>query len=309
MERSWEEELLIADLRQTAHRDGQKDPYVVELGDDAAVYPTPWAHGVACADQLVEGVHFDLAYLSLSDVGFKAVTVNLSDLAAMGAQPDRILCTIAAPKTVAVAELIDGVRQACRRFDVELVGGDLSRGSEIVVSVSAIGHLGDHELPLRRDRGRPGDAIAVTRALGAAAAGLRSLRANGSHHYPRLPHEEQHARPLPRIEEGRAALIGGASGAMDISDGFALDLHRLADLSDVGFVIDHVPVDPAATEEEALFGGEDYELIITTPHPNQLERTFRERGLPPPLVIGRIVADRAVRTHASLPLPRRGYLH
>jgi thiamine-monophosphate kinase len=146
----------------------------------------------------------------------------------------------------------------------------------------------------------------VTGALGRSAAGLRRRR-NGA------PLDDElvvaHRRPWPRLSEGIAARSAGASAMMDLSDGIGLDLHRLADASKVGFELDEIPVAQGATPEEALSGGEDYELLIVTNDPSRLRMIFLDRGLRAPLTIGRVVADPTVRTCRGEVFERRGFQH
>jgi thiamine-monophosphate kinase len=118
-----------------------------------------------------------------------------------------------------------------------------------------------------------------------------------------------HRRPWPRLAEGVAARNAGVNAMMDLSDGLGLDLHRLCDASRVGFVLRDVPVALGATREEAISGGEDYELLMTTSDPDRLRLVFLDRGLRAPLSIGEIVADPSERTLAGQPLERRGFQH
>ncbi|MHB8189100.1 MAG: thiamine-phosphate kinase [Ferrimicrobium sp.] len=276
------------------------------LGDDAAIIPGSPSPLALCADAIVEGVHFDYRYWAPEQIGAKAVLVNLSDLAAMGAIPRWILLTISAPATAPIESILNGVVLAAQRYQVPLIGGDTTLGPVTSLSVTAVG-----ECPhgtLMRSGGQPGDHILVTGALGASSAGLARLRGGA---YPDLmdPIIRAHLAPEPRILAGQLALASGATAAIDISDGFSLDLHRLADASKVGIRLHTLPVHPGATYADALGGGEDYELCLTTHDPERLQAAFHESDLPIPIEVGMLVDDPTVREINGKVLPRRGYLH
>jgi len=274
------------------------------LGDDAAVVPDPGAALTICADALVQGIHFDLGYWTPAQIGAKAVTVNVSDLAAMAAQPLWVLSTIAAPKHFDVDRLLEGLEARAASYGARLIGGDLTRSETVVISVTAIGT----QLlpPLRRSGALPGDAVFVTGPLGLASAALARLSAA-------MPIDERTRLalldPNARLDEGFAASRAGARAAIDISDGFALDLHRLANASEVGFEITNLPVAEGATTQDALGGGEDFELLFTAPDPSRVAEEFAKLGIKPPLMIGTVLADREHRTLAGEALDPIGYRH
>lgn len=300
MDREWNE-LAIAEgiaRRATWDHTGQI------IGDDAAIVPSPNAPLTICADALVEGVHFDLGYWTPSQVGAKAVTVNVSDLAAMAAQPLWVLSTIAAPKHFDVDQLLEGLEARAASYGARLIGGDLTRSEIVTVSVTAIG---SQQLPpLRRSGALPGDTIFVTGPLGLASLALGRLS--------NAMEVDECARialldPSARLAEGFAASRAGASAAIDISDGFALDLHRIANASKVGFEISYLPVADGASSLDALGGGEDFELLFTAPDPSLVLAEFSEQAIRPPLVIGTVLADPAHRTLAGKKLDPIGYRH
>jgi thiamine-monophosphate kinase len=212
---------------------------VVGIGDDAAVLDDGT---VVSTDILVEGVHFDLARLSPRDVGHRAATANLSDLAAMGARPVALLAAFALPPGFEeAAEIAAGMRE----HGVPVAGGDLSRAPQLIVSVTALGRA---ERPVRRSGGRPGDLLVVTGQLGGqAACGYAG-------------------RVVPRTAEG-CALAAVATAMIDLSDGIATDAGRLARASGTGAVVelDRLPRAPGASVEQAAAGGEDYELLAALP--------------------------------------------
>lgn len=277
------------------------------LGDDAAEVTTEGRRLIVCADAIADGVHFDLAIWPPELIGRKLVAVNLSDLAAMGARPRWLLATLSAPPDAPAIEIALGIAKACTAFGVSLVGGDTTRSAATVVSATAIGEpLGSHAI--RRSGARPEDAVFVTGPLGGSALGLAKLEA-GEPADLDDPAIRRHLMPSPRLLESRALVTCGATSAIDVSDGLAIDLHRLADMSGAGFALDSVPVFPGTTEAAALSGGEDFELAFTHPDPGAVLDAFADAGCAPPARIGTIVSDPRSRTLRGAPLGRVGYLH
>jgi thiamine-monophosphate kinase len=240
----------------------------VALGDDAAVVTVPASQSlVTCTDTLVAGVHFH-AETPAHLIGFKSLSVNLSDLAAMGALPRWVqLClTMPAADGAFVAEFMRGFMQLADRYSVILVGGDTTRGP-LSITVQAMG-LADKNRLLTRGTAAPGDLVAVSGQLGDAALALQQLE-NG-----RPVAMEQMRRlqqPEPRIELGME-LAGLASSCIDISDGLLLDLERLLLHSGCGasLELEKLPASECLLELEAekrwqlqLTGGDDYELCFT----------------------------------------------
>jgi thiamine-monophosphate kinase len=169
-------------------------------------------------------------------------------------------------------QLYDGLVEASAAYGCPIVGGDLTSGPVLVVTVAITGTV-DGE-PVLRSGARPGDTVFVTGPLGGAAADLRAGIAGRT------------ARPLARVAEGNAARLAGASAMIDLSDGLALDLRRVASASGAGVVVDDVPVADGATREDAMTGGDDYELVFTAPDPARVTGMFA--GLREPVVIGRV---------------------
>jgi thiamine-monophosphate kinase len=190
-----------------------------------------------------------------------------------------------------------------------VVGGDVSGAAELVVAVTVLGAAaGGDGGPVSRAGAQAGDVVLVTGPCGGSAAGLRELRAQGTA-TPGVG--EAYRRPVARLREGEVARLGGVRAMIDVSDGLALDLHRLADASGVGFELDEVPVTPGATPEEALGGGEDYELVLVAA-PGTVDALcadYEDAGLRPPRPIGVIVADPSVRMLRGEPLARLGWQH
>jgi len=277
------------------------------IGDDTVALASRTGVRVWSVDLVVNRIHVDTAWWPLEAIAHKAVAVNLSDLAAAGAEPEAALLALACPAELDAAQLAHHVAVAAASFGSPLVGGDTSLAPTLALAVTVVGWSA--AAPLTRAGARPGDAIVVTGPLGAAHAALRS-RSLGT---PPEAIDPALLRsllwPTPRLREGRTAHAAGASAAMDVSDGFALDLGRLADRSGVGFRLEEVPVAEGASLDDALAGGEDYELIITTPELGALERAFADAGLAPPLRVGTVVADPGERTFQGKPLEPRGWVH
>jgi len=275
------------------------------IGDDAAVLAPFVGQAVISTDVAVLGVHLDSRYFPLEDLGFKAVAAAVSDLAAMGARVRGAVVAVTAPEGTDLEELHRGIADASIVTGCPIVGGDLAQGRDVTVAVTVFG-----ECPGRgaiyRSGAQPGDELVVTGALGRSAAGLRRRRAGA------LLSDElvvAHRRPWPRLAEGMAARGAGAHAMMDLSDGLGLDLHRFADASGVGFSLTDVPVADGATEDEAISGGEDYELLIATDDAARLRLVFHDRGLSAPLSIGMVVADAERRTLRGEQFERRGWQH
>ncbi len=281
------------------------------IGDDAAVILVPGTGSESpravlfATDVLVGGVHVDRSFCSESDIGWKALAVNVSDIAAMGGRPTHAVVGLVVPSGVDVMAVYEGMAAAADRYRVELAGGDLSTGPELVVSVAVLGTT-EGRSPVLRSGASAGDTLMVTGTLGRSAAGLAALRrdplaAGGN--------PTAHKRPAARVDEGVAAALGGASAMIDVSDGLASELDHLARASGVGVALDLVPVAEGATDADALGGGEDYELLFTAPDPAHVEETFGAAGLRQPIRLGKCVADPSERSLAGSRLEMAGYQH
>ncbi|HEY7832700.1 MAG TPA: thiamine-phosphate kinase [Ktedonobacterales bacterium] len=259
------------------------------IGDDAAVLD--WqaeTQLVATCDALVEGRHFLRASATAEQIGRRALAVNLSDIAAMGAEPLFALVSLILPAATDAAWLDDlyrGLRAEAEAFGVVIVGGNIAAtAGPLIVDVTLLGQVARGRA-LTRSGARAGDRLWVTGTVGAAAAGLLTLLAprptDGPNVGPALEGAIEivraaHLVPVPRVAEGRALAAAGAATAMlDISDGLAADLGHLCTRSQVGAVVEAaaLPVAPATAAvaraygrdplDLALFGGEDYELLFT----------------------------------------------
>ncbi len=245
----------IRQLAQASHRDSA---VVKGIGDDCAILrPRPNEDLVFTSDFLIEDRHFSLVTHSPADIGHKALARSLSDLAAMGAEPVFCLVSLAVPARLAISwvqRFYKGLLALAAKYKVALAGGDLARFDKVVADVICCGRV-PRGKALLRSGAKPGDRIYVTGTLGASAHGLATHQGQAW---------RRHLRPEPRIKAGIALRRLGASAAMDLSDGLSLDLKRLCLESKAGAEINaNLPVARDATREEALHGGEDYELLFT----------------------------------------------
>ena len=262
----------------------------VSIGDDAAVINPEGKKVVITTDVLAEGVHFNLGYVPLKHLGYKAVVVNLSDIAAMNATPTQILVSLAMSNRFpveALEEIYEGIALACKHYKVDLVGGDTtSSTSGLVMSITAIG-LEDSENIVKRNGAKPNDLLVVTGDLGGAYMGLQILEREHSVYLanPDMQPEmegydyilERQLKPEARtdIKKTLKELDIQPTSMIDVSDGLSSEILHLSDQSKVGFHLyeEKVPMDSLtiSTAEElnlnpimcALSGGEDYELLFT----------------------------------------------
>ncbi|HRD82560.1 MAG TPA: thiamine-phosphate kinase [Saprospiraceae bacterium] len=293
------------------------------INDDAAVIDNGNFLTVVSTDLLIEGIHFDLMYTPLKHLGYKAVVVNLSDIYAMNARPKQITVSIAISNRFSVEaldELYAGIRAACERYGVDLVGGDTSSSNKgLLISVTAIGQ-GEADKLTYRNTARVGDLVCITGNLGAAYLGLQILE-----------REKQLFLSDPKIQpnlEDQSYLIGRQlkpearkemielfaqqqlvpTAMMDISDGLSSDLMHICRQSGVGAYIEEsgVPIHPEAQQMAikfgldpitvALSGGEDYELLFTI-DPNDVEKV---KYLPDIYIAGEIVpAEDGLKLHTK----------
>ena len=228
---------LLAELERRGLARGIEHD-AAELGDGLVV----------TQDALVEGVHFRLDWTSFRELGYRAAAVNLSDLAASGAEPLALLVTLAAPAELELGDVLE-LYEGLNEPGVPIAGGDTTSAPQLALAVTAVGRSA--RVP-GRTGAKPGDAVVVTGPLGGAGAAFR---------------EGRHARPPLRLEEGRR-LATVAHALTDVSDGLAVDACHLAARSGCRIELDleHVPLAPGATVDDLGFG-EDYELLAATPDP------------------------------------------
>ncbi len=263
---------------------------IVGIGDDAAVLDFKDKKTIVTTDMLVEGVHFDLSYMPLKHLGYKAVIVNLSDIYAMNAMATQITVSIAVSNRFpieALEEFYEGVAMACQMYKVDLVGGDTTSSTKgMLISITALGIAEENEIVYRKGT-KPNDLLVVTGDLGGAYLGLQVLerekevfKVNPNNQPDLEPYSyvvERQLKPEARMDivELLEKLEVKPTAMIDISDGLSSEILHLCEQSGVGCNLfeDKIPLDPtviSAAEEFkmdstmiALSGGEDYELLLT----------------------------------------------
>jgi len=283
----------------------ERDDVRLGIGDDAALLAVPAGQELAVAiDTLVEGVHFPIS-TAPADIGWKALAVNLSDLAAMGATPAWALLALSLPKAgpAFIDELASGFAQLARAYRLALVGGDTTRGA-LTLSVAVHGFVPPGKALLRAGA-QVGDVVFVTGALGDAAAGLVLLQRGGNADARSAYLIERLNRPTPRVAAG-LALRGRAHACIDVSDGLLADLGHICTSSQVAAEIELSLLprssalldlfDDATSRQFALSGGDDYELCFTVPaqHVADVQADLARLGCGATR-IGRIVEGSGVR--------------
>ncbi|MCI0438603.1 MAG: thiamine-phosphate kinase [Chloroflexi bacterium] len=301
----------------------------LSIGDDAAAWETRQGVVVLTTDTMVEGVHFDLRYISWPELGWKSIATNQSDVAAMGCAPSYAVVTLGLRGDLPVDGLLEmyrGMMDACRERGGAIVGGDIVRSPVFFLTVALEGvslSLPDSSGQLlRRDTAKVGDKIAVTGTLGCSGGGLRMLLERLTFDDETASHlREAHNRPTPRVREGVELVRLGVRAAMDVSDGLVDDLGKLCKASGVSAVIhaDSVPADdflkrayPGEWLDLALGGGEDYELLFTAPS-EVMERVISALDTPV-TVIGEIEEGLArvkvlARDGSVMPVSHGGWDH
>ena len=288
-------------------------------GDDCAVLG-PRPAEVVTVDAVVEGVHFSRRAFSLEDVGHKALAVNLSDLAAMGARPSWFVCALGLPPGFTARQLdalAQGMSRLARVHGAELVGGNVTRAEQLTLTITAAGSA---PRPLLRGAGRPGDVLFASGHLGDAAAGLQLLQRHRAVGLAQRSLVDAQRRPAPHLAYGRLA-ARHASAAIDVSDGLLQDLGHLARASGVQARVDSaaVPVSDALLAwagsrsgalELALHGGEDYVLVVAV-RPTRcdaFERALKAQGLRA-LRLGTLARGSGVRLDGTKHLKLKGFKH
>ncbi|MCY4158711.1 MAG: thiamine-phosphate kinase [Bacteroidetes bacterium] len=279
-----------------------KSPVIAGIGDDAAVFRTsPGMIQVATTDAFIEGYHFDLSFYQMDQVGYKAMVVNLSDIAAMNALPMLATVALGVPASYSIESLEDlyrGLAKAASENGVQIVGGDTTSSPVLMLSITVIGEVIESNI-VYRGGARPGDSLFVSGSLGEAAMGLDLLRNEvdpsllGNAVWENLV--RRHLTPVPRLDLVRAWAREGIrpSALIDISDGLTSEVHHICSASDCGAILWEsslpLPVEvhtgtkePRSPTDYALNGGDDYELLFTA-MPDLLEGMssdlFTEIGL------------------------------
>lgn len=276
-------------------------PELVKVGpgDDGAVYAAPAGFDqVISTDTMVEGIHFTSCTMGPADVGYHLGASNFSDMAAMGAEAVGFVLSIALPDDLPlswVESFYDGLRSCCRKYRVNLLGGDVTGSPGGVIATGTVIGMVPSGKAVTRDGAREGDVVFVTETIGDSAAGLYALLHGRDKDFPGLV--KRHRRPEPQIRAGMLVRDHGANALNDISDGLSRELNEIASASEVEIEIDpsKIPISEEARRlaEEAHLspldwafnGGEDYELVGTL-SPADFD-TIREEY--PVTAIGRVV--------------------
>lgn len=290
---------IVDELRRMA-RPAARSGLVLGIGDDCAVFrPRAGEELLFTTDLLLEDVHFRRATHPPEAVGYKALARGLSDIAAMGGAPRFCLVSLAAPGDRRwIRRFYRGLLELAAATGTALAGGDLARAERVACDIVVCGAV-PRGSALRRDRARAGHEIWVSGLLGASALGLAKAKGKAF---------QRHLRPEPRLRLGaflRERLR--ATAAMDLSDGLSLDLHRMCLASSTAAEIEPPPVFPGASLEQALHGGEDYELLFTVRPGTRVPATFE--GIPLTR-IGRMRKDTPGEVLLDgRPLPAGGWDH
>lgn len=291
-------------------------------GDDAAVLPPVGTQQVVTTDALVEDVHFTRRTFQPWEIGHKALAVNLSDIAAMGALPSWAVCALQLPDDVsakALRELSAGMAALAAAHGVALVGGNVSRGPSLSVTLTVAGRIPKGRRPMLRSGARPGHRVYVSGPLGSASAGLEVLL-NGESKKEWEALLLAQRTPSPHVRWGLEAARFASSG-IDVSDGLVQDLSHVCRASKVGMSIQSgaLPVleatlawseSAAAVRRHALTGGEDYVLAVTVPPSRRdaFERRMDAVGLGC-FPIGVVTRERALLVDGSVWRGRGGHQH
>ncbi len=256
---------------------GNEPALMLGIGDDTCVWTSPSHEMLATTDSLIEGVHFEPDQISWHNLGYKALAVNLSDVAAMAGTGSVALVSLALPGNVRTDDVVSfykGMLELARKTGIAIGGGNISRSPIINITVTLIGTAGPSGRVLKRSGARAGDLIAVTGFPGSSAAGRAILA--GKHKTREelaAPLLDAFLRPAPLVTEAAICARLGASAAIDISDGLLADLRHLLIASNIGAIINtgELPLIPLLKAgfshrqalEMALSGGEDYQLLFT----------------------------------------------
>ncbi len=272
------------------------------IGDDAAAWRGDASIQLATVDSLIQDVHFSLSTTPWRELGWKALAVNLSDIAAMGGVPRYALVSLALPGATEVEDITALYRrmiELAQQFGVAIVGGDTSSAPLVAINITILGSASSRKDILTRSAAKPGEKIAITGYLGTAAAGLEMLtkqlqfdpEANACL-------KQAFLQPYPRIAEGQLLVGQGIKTAIDISDGLIADLNQICKASQVSarIEVNLVPILPAVKTnfdgglELALSGGEDYELLFTG-STETIDKVKRAASCPV-TIIGEIIAGK-----------------
>ncbi len=276
---------------------------ITGIGDDAAAWYVDASTQQATVDSLIQDVHFSLSTTSWRDLGWKALAVNLSDIAAMGGIPKYALIALGLPGDTEIEDVIDlyrGMLELAQQLEVAIVGGDTCQAPTVSITITVIGSAQNEHI-LSRATARPGDNIAVTSYLGSAAAGFEMLTNKLKLDTEATAYlKDAFLRPIPRIAEGQLLVNNGVKTAIDISDGLLSDLRHVCQASRVSarIDVDCLPVHATVrdnfggrAQKMALSGGEDYELLFTA-RAGTINKIKKESS-GPVTIIGEITAGKS----------------
>ncbi len=323
---------LIELLAEMVHRTQSKQialPHqvILGIGDDAAAWHSETQTQLATVDSLIQDVHFSLDITPWQELGWKALAVNLSDIAAMGGVPRYALISLALPDHTEIDDvtaLYKGMIELAQQSAVAIVGGDTTSAPLVAITITIFGNAKNQDNHiLTRSAAEVGDKTAVTGFLGTAAAGWEMLDKQLQFD-PKASAclREAFLHPYPRIAEGQLLVDQGVKAAIDISDGLISDLNHICQASQVGarIEIDRLPIEPTVKAnfgdralELALSGGEDYELLFTASV--EVIDSIRAATCCPITIIGEIVADKAGMTTLvdnegePISIPEKGWEH
>lgn len=288
-------ELIANIVGKPTHRD-----LILGIGDDTAAWRPDGALELGTTDILIQDVHFTLDTTTWHDLGWKALAVNISDIAAMGGTPSYAMVSLGLPLETEVDHIVmlyRGMKEIARKYNLSIAGGNISKAPVVIVDVSMIGKASKHLLT--RSAASPGDEIAVTGYLGQSAAGLEMLKSGLRFDKKTTSFlKKAHLRPTPRIAEGQILVQQGVKAAIDVSDGLIGDLTHICKASQVGAKVwaHELPIHPvtrAAFKNNALSmalsGGEDYELLFTASE--KVIKNVQNVMSTQVTVIGEIVSD------------------
>ena len=279
-------------------------PYKTLIGDDAAIINFQELKlNLFASDMMVENIHFRTSYFTATEIGYKSMATNVSDMAAMGGFPRFATISLACPRHFDMEAFYSGVKEACEEYGFHIAGGDLSSSEFIVVSVAMIGS--SYSQPILRSTAHIGDFIFVTGPLGGSSAGLELLL-NDPH--AAGPLVEKHKKPKARLAEAKAISRLKATAMIDVSDGLLADLNHICENSRLGASLENIPVADGSTISNALHGGEDYELIFSHCDPATVAMIFASADLARPAQIGQL-NDSAMITLDGKGVEIEGFQH
>ncbi len=301
----------------------------VGIGDDTLIAKPPKNRLLWTVDCLVENVHFDFAYTSSQEVGWKALAVNVSDIAAMGGKPLYALISLAIPRRITekkILELYQGIKECAKWAKVEVVGGNISRSpKDFFIDVTVIGETSK---PILRRGAKPGECVAITGFPGLSACGFYALKKWGRKATKRFPISTQHhLKPQPRLEFAEKLASYGVSSLIDISDGLSSELNHLSQESKVGIEIEEklLPLDLEVKrlaqdlKRDSLAlrinGGEEYELLMTFPFSrfSDLSMIALEQGVPLTMIGHTVSSPKKVQLRTRQgklkPMIAKGWTH